>query len=576
MRAALTTAFHRLRARLPRQRGPRDVAVLVFVLVLAAILRLLPTPEGLPYLHEWDEPQIASTALHMMKTGDLDPHFFHYGSLTIYAQLGVDVVHFFYLMRREPVAFPVEPGRFEQEEIDLDAIETYFETGFLWEVSHPSFYLWNRAFNALLGTATVFVTFLLGRLLAGRTAGLLAAALLAVQGFHVELSAIVNPDVAMALAALAAIWASVAFAERGRSWTLVAALACCGLAASAKYNGVFSLVAPMAALVLARRRHGASPWLWAAVPAVPAIAFLATTPFALLDLPSFLAQAGFELYHYAARGHGAVPVEPGWAHLALETRRVGEHFGVVPALLALAGAVLASRRASGLVAFVYPFVYFLYMAGTRAEFHRNLLVVYPALAVAAAVAVLHALEWLAKPPALRRRRAARLALAVGVPVYLGFLAFGLARAGWRQWEGRETRSLAVDAVNEMTRSGGAARVGIARELRVHRLDLARLEPPWEVLPHLDLVCAAADFDVIVTGARYAGLWSAKPEAKREARRLNAASLGEPERLIGGPLVGHNVTWLDARSRDPAVAVYRVRKDALRLPAACSQVLSAGG
>lgn len=576
MRASITSGLHDLRARLLRQRGPRDAVVLLVILVLAATVRLLPTRAGLPYLHYWDEPQIATTALHMMKTGDLNPHFFHYGSLTIYAQLGVDVLHFFYLMRDEPPPFPVVPGRYEHGEIDLGALETYFETGFLWEVSHPSFYLWNRAFNALLGTATVFVTFLLGRLLAGPEAGLLAAALMAVQGFHVELSAVVNPDVAMALCGLAAIWASVAFVEHGRARWLLAALVFCGLAAAAKYNGAFSVIAPLAALAVARRRHGAPVWLWAAVPVVPAVAFLATTPYALLDLPSFLSQAGFELYHYAARGHGAVPVEPGWEHLALQARRVAEHFGVVPALVALGGLALLARRASGFVALVYPVLYFCYMATTRAAFHRNLLVIYPLLAVAAAVAALYMLVRLTPPPPpSRRHRAARLALAAGVAAYIGFQTFAVTRSGWTQWERRETRSQAVDASNAMTRGRGAARVGIARELRLHRLDLARLEASWEVLPHLDLVCAAADFDVIVTGARYAGLWPTKPEAKRQARRLNAALPAAPERLIGGPLDGDNVTRLDALSRDPVVAISRGR-DASRLPEICAERPTSGG
>jgi len=576
VRAYLTTAFNRLKARPPGQRGPRDAVVLLFILMLAATVRLLPTRAGLPYLHEWDEPQIASTALNMMKTGDLNPHFFHYGTLTIYAQLGVDVAHFFFLMRAHPPPFPVEPGRFiEHGEIDLGSIETFYDTGFPWEVSHPSFYLWNRAFNALLGTATVFVTFLLGRLLAGATAGLLAAALMAVQGFHVELSAVVNPDVAMTLFALTAIWASVAFSQNGLARWLVAALVCCGLAASAKYNGAFSVVAPMAALA-ARRRYAAPAWLWVAVPVVPALAFLAGTPYALLDLPSFLSQAGFELYHYAARGHGAVPVEPGWGHFALQVRRVAEHFGVVPALVALGGLALLARRAGGLVALVYPALYFCSMATTRAPFHRNLLVVYPLLAIAAAVAVVFVLARLPATPASRWRRASRVTLAVGVPVYLGFLAFAAARLGWEQWERRETRSQAVDAVNAMTRTTAAARVGIAGELRVHRLDLARLAAPYEVRPHLDLVCAAEVYDVIVTGARYAGLWSAMPEAKRQARRLNAALLAEPELLIGGPVDGSNVTRLDALSREPAVAVHRGGRQASPRPEACAERPTSGG
>lgn len=51
-------------------------ALLAAVLVSAAVLRALHCFKGLPYLYEWDEPLIASRALDMLKTGDLNPRAF--------------------------------------------------------------------------------------------------------------------------------------------------------------------------------------------------------------------------------------------------------------------------------------------------------------------------------------------------------------------------------------------------------------------------------------------------------------------------------------------------------------------
>ena len=48
----------------------------------AFAVRFLGINYGLPYLHHWDEPQIASTAITMLKTGDYNPHDFIYPALT--------------------------------------------------------------------------------------------------------------------------------------------------------------------------------------------------------------------------------------------------------------------------------------------------------------------------------------------------------------------------------------------------------------------------------------------------------------------------------------------------------------
>lgn len=552
-----------------RSRKPVLAASLTAILLVAFLLRLLPARRGLPYLHEWDEPQIASTALQMMKTGDLNPHFFHYGSLTIYAVLFVDVVHYFELVGRENPPFPVVPGVFEHEEMDLGALRTWFDHGFLWEVSHPSFYFWDRVLMAILGTVSVFLTYLLGRELHGEATGLLAAAFLGVLAFPVERSSVVNPDLPMALLALAAIYGSVLFLRHPRPRTLVVALVFCGLAVSAKYNGVLIVLAPAAALFAAGRAEGASVprWLWGGVVLIPAAAFFLTSPYAWLDFSTFLRQAGYEVYHYAGHGHAAVNPEPGWDHLRIECRRVVEHLGTVPAVAALGGFVILLRATAGRVVLFFPATYFLYMASTRVDFHRNLLVIYPVLAVAAAVAVVTLLAWLRQADAKVRRIGAPL-VGAAVGIYLGALLVTSAADGWSLWRGKETRTRAMEEVAALAEDmGGAVRVGIAAELRVHPTDLARLAVPVDVRSHLELVCEPSSYDLIVTGARYVGLWAKKPEAKRLARLLNQAVLDVEKREVSEP--GSDVvTRLDALSENPTVWIYLTKRQAVAVPEIC--------
>src|SRR6476620_1559765 len=65
----------------------RNVTIALLLLILAAafVLRGMQAWFGMPYLHYWDEPQTAYTALNIIKSGDPNPHFFRYGSLLIYA-----------------------------------------------------------------------------------------------------------------------------------------------------------------------------------------------------------------------------------------------------------------------------------------------------------------------------------------------------------------------------------------------------------------------------------------------------------------------------------------------------------
>ncbi|MFN2286438.1 MAG: glycosyl transferase family 39, partial [Anaerolineae bacterium] len=59
---------------------------MVAILAVALFLRLWRLDFGmeLPYLAHTDEPTQYNPAINILKTGDLNPHFFNYPSLTIY------------------------------------------------------------------------------------------------------------------------------------------------------------------------------------------------------------------------------------------------------------------------------------------------------------------------------------------------------------------------------------------------------------------------------------------------------------------------------------------------------------
>jgi hypothetical protein len=528
------------------------------IILLGFSLRLLEARRGLPYLHHWDEPFIANRALQIVRSGDFNPRFFSYGSLIIYAHTAVDSLHYLALAKLpdgDPAALR-EPAAIRFRGAREDPLVTAPEQEPYW-ISHPSFYLWNRRLTALFGTLAVALTFALTRRLASppggapatrpaAAAGALAAAfVLATCGFHIEHSSWITTDVPATTLALAALLGTLAFVDGAGPRALLLAAAALGLAVSTKYNCAVYALAPAGALAVAavRRTTGYRPWLWAAVPAVAGAAFLATTPYSLLDLPTFLHDTGRMLYFYLGNEDQLVPVVPGWPHLRLDLGLLAGHLGVGVALGVLFGLALALRRARAWV--VLPFAPLVLWAtsNTRTTFHRNLIVCYPLAAVAFGLAVAWAFDrWTG-----RRQRLALVALLLAAVLPPAAIAVGEA---WQVGQSRDTRSQVVDRLNELGRSGLGS-VAIARELNIHPLDLARLEVAHTVRPMRELLCAPGGEEAILLPTR--------PVASFATERAVAERLAGLQRSAGaviGQLAPERAFTVDSPVADPGLELRR--------------------
>ena len=197
---------------------------------------------GLPHtLAHPDETKFVSTALGF-GYGDLNPHWFGYPSL------------FFYL---SAAAFGAlyAAGRLTGDFPTLFAFKLQF---FL----DPSpFYLATRSLSALAGIATIVVTYRLGKELAGRAAGLVAALLVAANPLHARSSHFGNTDVTMTAFTAAALLFALRAARRGRTRDFVLAGLGLGLAVSTKYPAAFFAAAlPLVALAPGPRGPGPRCW----------------------------------------------------------------------------------------------------------------------------------------------------------------------------------------------------------------------------------------------------------------------------------------------------------------------------
>ena len=531
---------------------------LVALLGLALLTRLLRCSEGLPYLHRYGEPNLASRSLNMLKTGDLNPHWFNYGSLTIYLHAAVDCLAYLWLKSR-PLGDPEAIS-------SLSEIRTFIDSKWIWTLSHPTFFLFNRAATALIGTLSIALTAVLGGRLAqaqaaaqvnhnhhshlsaaGRT-GLIAAALLAGTALHVDLSVFIKPDMLGATLVLASVTCAAAYASHGQARALLAALALGALAASAKYNLVICLSASLAALLIrSSSKYPAIPRrLWHATFLLPPVVFFAAMPYALVDSERFLANVVKEIQHYSVLGQNEHTVEPGLPHLLVQLRHFADNFSAPVMLCAMLGVARVRRRPQAWVILTFFIGYGLLMLSMRVSFHHNFVALYAFVAIFAALGIEGILgfarEHLGKP----MLRLASSLIFVALCLHLATPA----RASWEIYKTKETRSQAVELVNELATAKGWQRIAIANELRLHAVDYSRLEVPFQVLSLAEIQVQAESFDAMMSASNFHAPEGARPQAVARAARYNSLT---PREMVFGEVPGGPLTMV-IRAVNPGVVI----------------------
>ena len=341
----------------------RFAAALAVVMAAGFLLRVWNLGSGIPFAVGVDEPAIMTTVVRILKSGSFHPHFFVYPTGYIYVQVGAAIVTFL-----------------------VGAIQHSWKV--VDQVGPSDFYLWGRFVTAAIGTATLALVYR-AALRWGPHAGLASAALLAVMPMHVRESHFVLTDVPMTCAVVLTLVLSLRASERPTIGAFLAAGAAAGLAAGIKYNALMALAMPLA-VALALGRGGSLSRVAALLTASAACvaAFVATTPFALLDLPAFLSGFGTQAAAFTPRPLSA---EASWV---IYTKHLRQAFGWPASLLAAGGAILAGYRAVAgpdrvkwALLLVFPAVYFYLINGWGYMFARYALPTAPFIAIWAAAAI---------------------------------------------------------------------------------------------------------------------------------------------------------------------------------------------
>lgn len=363
---------------------------LILIITLGGLLRFVGIWFGLPYpFARPDEDVATGKAIELLRSGDLNPHFFHWPSLTFYLFAAIYAVAG---LVKGLWAAPALLGPHEQ-------------------------ILLARIAVALAGTATLYVMFRLGRRVVDAPTGLLAAVLLAVATLHVRESHFAMTDVLMTLFLTVSLLSLLRAIDEPHDrvalvWFAMSGLTG-GLAASTKYSGAAVAAALLPIFVSRTSRSFVSRHAWFPVLSFGicfAGAFVVTSPYALLDFHAFIDGFRFTFFHLAAGQN--VNVGRGWLYHLTYSLPFG--VGVPTFAAAVAGGIIMARhhRTHTAVLGTFAAIFFLLIGSGYLVFFRYVLPLLPITCLAAAVGIRHGARWLVKRTGLSHRASLGLLVAL--------------------------------------------------------------------------------------------------------------------------------------------------------------------
>jgi hypothetical protein len=162
-------------------------------------------------------------------------------------------------------------------------------------------------------------------------------------------------------------------------------------------------------------------------------AYLAATPFTLLDWPGFAAQFGEQRRVFAGLQDGSIigPAraalggQRGWLHYAAFTLPHGVGLPLLLASVAGASWLVARRHRQALLLLSFPFAYYASMGFGQLVYARNMVPMVPFLCIAAAVLVdeVAASRWVSRSAHLPAAAAVAVSLALAAPTAADSIAF---------------------------------------------------------------------------------------------------------------------------------------------------------
>lgn len=318
-----------------------------------------------PYSQHVDEVHLTRTAVNILKTGDLNPHFFKYPSLPIYVSA---------LTMRAMI-----PGRAG----DPSTWQIPTKGG---PYEPPNGFTALRVLFALMSIVALALTGVIARSVFACDALLVVAPLfLSTSRVYQASGALyLNVDIATVLFLLGALTA--AFTYWGRDTLRGSALlpgVLVGLSTACKYTGGLTLLPCALAILMGQKQRRAQKLLILGTAA--ALVFLVCVPYSVLDRTHFVADVKWEIHHYKT-GHPRFDGPPGIPQLEYYWGELRRDYGRLLLALSLVGflsGLLHDARRTVTLA-VLPVWLLLQMSTNRVHFVRTVLPVFALVPVFAA------------------------------------------------------------------------------------------------------------------------------------------------------------------------------------------------
>lgn len=380
------------------QANKRASAVLAAIMLCALALRLWGINWGLPYLYHHDETIFVMISQDIFKKGDLNPHYFDYGSVFFYLNALAYVPY--YLVGWVAGVFHTPTDIAYPSSLVIGEGYTPMQTT----------YLLGRGITLLFGMAAVYMMFLIGKRVANNTpVGLLAAFMAAISPTLIEHSRTITPNMFLVFFILLTVWGALRIYFENTTGAYLLAGVAAGLVVSTKYNGalVFGLV--VLACLLRNGWAGLKERRLYMALGASILAFFITTPFAVFDYPAFSAAVIGQAVHYST-GHPGMEGDT----VAWYTEFVWRQEGPV-ILVGIAGMIFAilARSKPLLIISAFPVVYGLFISTFVVRNDRTIMPIFPFLFILASVVLVQAGQWV-----IARGWNPRRAYAVGAVVIL--------------------------------------------------------------------------------------------------------------------------------------------------------------
>jgi 4-amino-4-deoxy-L-arabinose transferase-like glycosyltransferase len=348
----------------------RTALFIGIILLIALVVRLWGINYDLPYIYHPDEPVSINIIQNIIKTGDLNPHFFDYPSLFFYINALAYIPY--YIIGKLLGIFAWRGDILAPISFVMGVTKTQL----------PSSVMLGRIITVIFGVGTVGITYLIGRRLTGKVSvGLLAASLMTINFTNVSLSRFITPDTFVTFFAAAAFLGSVLIYQEGKTrWYIIAGL-CVGLAASTKYNGGLIVIPLILAHFL---RHGKRALvnrnLYIAL-SMSVLGFLLGTPYALLDFPTFWSKLRLDSLHYAT-GHAGMEGDTLRWYLNYAWRTGGVIY-----ILSILGIIqgIYTRSKEIILLSIFPVVYIVFINLYFVRNDRTFLLITPFLFLLTAI-----------------------------------------------------------------------------------------------------------------------------------------------------------------------------------------------